>query len=621
MRANYFAKWKETNTLICRFAFVMLHRFILLILVIPLPLLAQAPAPSAKNLVANGGFEQSATQDNLWDGVDADGFLAGERQALAAVTESGRVADTAMAMSVAAADLNGDGLIDLLTADPAGYFRAYFNSGINTEPKFSHGELLPLFVGTPPSIERQDYYTYRLAPKISLADWTKRGILDLMIGNYAGEVVFIPNTGTASAPEFLQPTSVEAAIIPTARGGRVWGNLFAPASVDWDGDGKVDLLVGEGSYSANAVHLLLNQGTAAQPKFSDEARYYLAYGDGREQLVPTLVDHNGDGKMDLLVGDRKGTVGAYLNSGNWKPGEELKFSSYVTFANKDAFGGTISPAAADMNGDGLFDLVVGKNNGRLALALNKGSKDKPQFAAPVELKGTDVWGRTRFPSGWSLATGQRRGNWYSYIAAVSAQEDPEASPAEGKSVLKAGYFPSPNKVFKFSKLTFPMLDKNKSEQLFDAFPGRGWFTIDTTRTEMATPSDTFIIRQPLKTQLKVGATYAVSFKVKGRNFRDGQWTLAYFGHKQVAPPKIEREERGAARVKYNNIFEDVKESGALSPGAQWAPVAKTFTVRFPKQRELNKEATTHLVLLEFRAALPQFDSALYIDDVQLVEKQ
>ena len=51
-----------------------------------------------------------------------------------------------------------------------------------------------------------------------------------------------------------------------------WGNVFAPCTWDWNADGKEDLLLGEGSYSANNIHLLINQGSGARPAF-DESKH------------------------------------------------------------------------------------------------------------------------------------------------------------------------------------------------------------------------------------------------------------------------------------------------------------------------------------------------------------
>ena len=51
------------------------------------------------------------------------------------------------------------------------------------------------------------------------------------------------------------------------------------------------------------------------PRFSVQGRSYIAYGRGREHLIPTVADYNGDGYLDILAGDREGSIGVYLNPG------------------------------------------------------------------------------------------------------------------------------------------------------------------------------------------------------------------------------------------------------------------------------------------------------------------
>ena len=117
-----------------------------------------------------------------------------------------------MPPSVAFVDLNGDGKPDLITADPTGYFRFYPNDGTPTAPHFTTGEILPFFVSTTfrprehvwSDFAAQDYW--RFCPRFALADWRHGGVLDFLIGNYYGELLFIPNAGTARQPVFRQPS-------------------------------------------------------------------------------------------------------------------------------------------------------------------------------------------------------------------------------------------------------------------------------------------------------------------------------------------------------------------------------------------------------------------------------
>ena len=115
-----------------------------------LALLAAAPRPLAAqqtNLFGSlGGFEHSTLQDNLWDGVNGNGYLAGFTHTAQIVTERGSFSALAMPPSVAFVDLNGDGKPDLVTADPSGFLRFYPNSGTPTAPKFTSAEVIPFFL-------------------------------------------------------------------------------------------------------------------------------------------------------------------------------------------------------------------------------------------------------------------------------------------------------------------------------------------------------------------------------------------------------------------------------------------------------------------------------------------
>ncbi len=565
---------------------------------------AQAPAAPAApaNLVTNGGFERFSARDNLWDGVSSDGFIAGNRVGVDAIAESGTVRTMSMPVSVTAGDLNGDGLTDIMIADPYGYLMVYFNSGSKTEPAFTNGELVPVFLSAAPQNRRK-------ALRINLYDWSRRGVFDLSVGNYFGEVFFLQNAGNATAPVFRQPVDVDKAVVPTTKGGELWGNLFAPAAFDFNKDGRTDLALGEGSYSANAVHLLTNQGSNSGPKFDEANRTYLAYGDGKEHLTPTVVDYNGDGEMDILASNRDGKVGVYLNPGPlWKPGTEFKYSTDIKFGATDSLGGLVTVCAADLNGDGLFDLLIGRANGRVSLATNIGSKTEPKFNAPIEIKGTDTWGRNlRAPSGWSTETGLERGNLYSAATCFSEEDEPNIAPPEGKSCLKIGYFASSNKVIKAAPLLIPGSPNPKIL----------WIpNLEFVAVKM--PSNTFILQKTLP-DLKVGSTYNFAFKSKGSGASAVKWTLGWRVIKKIAPDKIEKGERNSAKITVFEAREEKEVDGSVATGSTWSPNTKTFTV--DKLRDKNLSDVTKVnAVLSIQGSLTPGTGAIYFDDFQLSEK-
>jgi len=589
------------------------------------PVFAQAPAPAGpKNLVSNGSFETSFRRENLWYGTDSSGYLAGQRGAVPVLTTSGAISESSMPISVGIADMNGDGKLDIVAMDVLGYLHIYFNQGTAQEPKFTTGELSGTFLTR---VEPKDPIlnggknTYaRLAPRIYPTEILKSGKKDILIGNYIGEVLLLPNQGSAQSPDFRQPADISRLAIPTMKDSNSrWGNVFAPCTWDWNHDGKDDLLLGEGSYSANNIHLLVNQGSGAKPTFDETNHNIIAFGDGLEQLTPAVVDYNGDGQPDLLVAERTGKIAIYLNGGEqWKIGSKppeigvLKEGEQRQFVGGAAplnFGGICTVSVGDLNGDGLFDIIVGKTNGRIAMALNTGTKTEPKFAAPVEIKG-EVSTPFAVPSGWDVDYGERRGNFFGYVSVVKAADDKNAAPADGAACLKASYLPSLNKIMPAPSTYTAAFGKFDLKKPIFTAAGAAEVLSDA-------PARFFMIRQLGRFRLGMNKNYTLSFKVKGRA-GDGQAIIGWNGYRKLSEAKVTRGERGSEEVAENksedNAFETVKFSG----GAGWTEVRKDFRVSLkdPELKDL-KEATTSLLEISFSLGA---GDALYIDDIKITEK-
>src|SRR5262249_42734863 len=135
-------------------------------------------------------------------------------------------------------------------------------------------------------------------------DWDGNGTLDLIVGNVLGEVYFIPNEGKGKELAFGTPRRLEAAGQPITVSGDA-----APIAADWDGDGRLDLIVGAESGS---VVWYRNVGGAKTPKL-EAARVLVKEspvgwggddkrlpGDWGLRVKPCVVDWDGAGQLDLL---------------------------------------------------------------------------------------------------------------------------------------------------------------------------------------------------------------------------------------------------------------------------------------------------------------------------------
>jgi hypothetical protein len=396
---------------------------------------AAARAQSGANLIQNPDFTGASSSDVIWDGVDSGGRLQVpviDKEA----NIGGAVGKFQFPCSPAVVDVTGDGVLDLVVADSSGFIWVFKNSGTKKEPKWTHGEIIPVFLHTWGKWtwreDGADHEWAEYAPQICAANLTRQGVTDLFAGSYYGELfqVTLQLSGGKLRPRVFDPNQMEMRI-STEDG--YWANLLAPAVFDWDKDGRSDLILGEGTFSANSVWFLKNEGSDTAPRFKADDRQPIAYGNGRDQLRPVVVDWDNDGTADLLVADSFGEVRVFLNKkagsvGLLEPGDP---PMRVQFGSSYALGGMVGIALGDLNEDGLFDLVIGRTTGRIQIALNTGTPGNPKFGSPVDQTGTDVIGQKKAPTAWRLSV--HEGKPYTMVEQVVEADNAPGAPGTGRS--------------------------------------------------------------------------------------------------------------------------------------------------------------------------------------------
>ena len=151
------------------------------------------------------------------------------------------------------------------------------------------------------------------------------------------------------------------------------GTETVTALSDLDGDGDLDLVVGsklDSGTKAGSLTLFTNEGSATQPSFRETGKLDVETG---YQMAPAFGDLDGDGDPDLLLGSWRDQVAWYRNEGG------MKFTMADSAAFKLSRGSHASPTLGDLDGDGDLDVVVGENSGEVGWFRNVGGKSAPKF--------------------------------------------------------------------------------------------------------------------------------------------------------------------------------------------------------------------------------------------------
>jgi hypothetical protein len=190
-------------------------------------------------------------------------------------------------------DLNGDGRTDILSGSWPGqiyWFRR------NANGTYAAAEMIKRY-GTNLHVGN--------AAAPAVADWDGDGDLDLLIGTIDGWVYYLDNEGSKAAYVFRNAEKLKAGgkLIKVASGDA------GPCVADWDGDGKLDLVLGTGAGGVQWCRRLdkdkldAPQTLVAAPERDASKKSFDNPKTPGTRTKVCVADWNTDGKQDLIVGD------------------------------------------------------------------------------------------------------------------------------------------------------------------------------------------------------------------------------------------------------------------------------------------------------------------------------
>ncbi len=244
----------------------------------------------------------------------------------------------------------------------------------------------------------------------AFGDLNNDGRRDLVVGSYREG--FFYYTRTASGPP-------DFAFVDTLRdaGGDVLkpGSIFyVPSLVDIDADGDLDLFAGS---SDQGLAFFRNEGTPSAPQFALVDASFVEPPDYIEGfLTPTFVDIDGDLDFDLFTGSNNGVVSFYRNDGSQSEPLFVLVSPELQLDFLD-FGFYTKPTLVDIDADGDLDLFATNETGKFSFLENVGSSTEPSFrwitdnfgGVAERLRSGPTWGDLDADGDFDLLIGRSGG--------------------------------------------------------------------------------------------------------------------------------------------------------------------------------------------------------------------
>jgi len=349
-------------------------------------------------------------------------------------------------------DRDGDGDKDLIYGDISFNTLLSVENG-RTLNKLGRDSLISQDTIFPKNTKQAIVETFPAAYSVDVDNDGKKDLIITTNAHEGSEntnhISFYKNTGTSSVPSysFIKSNFLIEETIDN-------GSKSIPVFVDIDNDGDKDLILAtHGSYkqtqnNSDRMVLYKNITDSLNPVYVLTDTNFLNINAGTTQineLHPAFGDLNGDGKPDLIIGDINGYIHYYENQSS---GPNISFSKISANYFNIYCGTFVTPQLVDLNKDGKLDLVMGRKNGTIVYYQNTGTSEIPNFSSSPTIdslgkvitgESFDVSGTKYYLDGYStvhVCDIDNDGNWEMLVGCES-----------GEVFLYRDVKPNPNAIF------------------------------------------------------------------------------------------------------------------------------------------------------------------------------
>jgi hypothetical protein len=335
---------------------------------------------------------------------------------------------------------------------------------INSVWRYRYNEQLKDYVLETKAFLQEDMIDVGSGAVPVLFDWDKNGLLDLFIANYgsfdsakyelgllksyfSSSITYYKNVGTKNIPKFEWVTSDFGDL-------KKYGFLsLYPTFADLNGDGKIDLICGN---SNGSLLYFENEATTGElPHFEPPVINYQEIKVDAFS-TPQLFDINNSGKLDLIIGNRRGTISYYQNIGtNQSPNFQHITSNFGSVDVRDpniSYFGYSTPHLFKYKDETL--LLCGNEQGYLSLFSNIDNNLGGNFALLEKITETINDKTYRIKEGIRVAAAVADfnsddipdmfvGNWAGGLSFFKGSEPSEIKIAETQHATSLQVYPNP----------------------------------------------------------------------------------------------------------------------------------------------------------------------------------